>query len=123
MVYTAQSQVGQTTQFVEVDQADRRRFSLSDADVTELAREALTIEEHYGATDDIEWGKDGRDVRIYILQARPETVKSRQSATRVQRYRIRGRGLSSRKDAPLGKNRCRPVRVLRSVADASLQPR
>ena len=76
MVYTARSQVGRTTEFVEVDQADRRRLSLSDADVTELARQALTIEEHYGRPMDIEWGKDGLDGRLYILQARPETVKS-----------------------------------------------
>jgi pyruvate, water dikinase len=62
MVYTAQSQVGRTTQFVDVDQADRRTFSLSDADVTELARETLTIEEHYGRPMDIEWGEDGQMV-------------------------------------------------------------
>jgi pyruvate,water dikinase len=96
MVYTAQSQVGRTTQFVDVDQADRRTFSLSDADITELAREALTIEEHYGRPMDIEWGEDGHDGRLYILQARPETLKSRQSAAIVQ-------ALSSRKDAPLDK--------------------
>ena len=54
MVYTAQEQPGQTTQFVDVDQADRRRLSLSDADITELARHALTIEEHYGRPMDIE---------------------------------------------------------------------
>jgi pyruvate, water dikinase len=121
MVYTAQSQVGRTTQFVEVDQADRRRFSLSDADVTELAREALTIEEHYGRPMDIEWGQDGRDGRLYILQARPETVKSRQSAARVQRYRIRERGPVLAEGRAIGqKIGAGTVRVLRSVAEMHL---
>jgi pyruvate, water dikinase len=107
MVYTAQSQVGLTTQFVDVDQADRKRLSLSDGDVTELARQALTIEEHYGRPMDIEWGKDGLDGRLYILQARPETVKSRQSAARVQRYRIRERGPVLIEGAPLRKRSVR----------------
>ncbi len=56
---------------------DRTRFSLSDAEVHELARQALAIERHYGRPMDIEWGKDGRDGRLWILQARPETVQSR----------------------------------------------
>ena len=68
----------------------RNRYALSDADVTELARFALIIEKHYGRPMDIEWGKDGVDGKIYILQARPETVKS-QSAGRVeQRYKLKG---------------------------------
>jgi pyruvate, water dikinase len=121
MIYTAHSQVGRTTQFVEVDQTDRGQFSLSDADVTELAREALTIEEHYGRPMDIEWGKDGRDGRLYILQARPETVKSRQSATRVQRFRIRERGPVVAEGRAIGqKIGAGPVRVLRSVAQMHL---
>ncbi|HEX6756882.1 MAG TPA: phosphoenolpyruvate synthase [Propionibacteriaceae bacterium] len=121
MVYTGQSQVGRTTQFVEVDQADRNRFSLSDADVTELAREALAIEEHYGRPMDIEWGKDGLDGRLYILQARPETVKSRQSAARVQRYRIHERGPVLAEGRAIGqKIGAGTVRVLRSVAEMHL---
>jgi pyruvate,water dikinase len=121
MIYTEHSQVGQTTQFVEVDHADRRRFSLTDADVTELARQALAIEEHYGRPMDIEWGKDGLDGRLYILQARPETVKSRQSATRVQRYRIRERGPVLAEGRAIGqKIGAGAVRVLRSVAGMHL---
>ncbi|HEX3196789.1 MAG TPA: phosphoenolpyruvate synthase [Propionibacteriaceae bacterium] len=121
MIYTEHSQVGQTTQFVEVDHADRRRFSLTDADVTELARQALAIEEHYGRPMDIEWGKDGLDGRLYILQARPETVKSRQSATRVQRYRIRERGPVLAEGRAIGqKIGAGAVRVLRSVAEMHL---
>jgi pyruvate, water dikinase len=121
MVYTTQSQVGRTTQFVEVDQADRRRLSLSDADVTELARQALAIEEHYGRPMDIEWGKDGLDGRLYILQARPETVKSRQSGTRVQRYRIRERGPVLAEGRAIGqKIGAGSVRVLHSVGGMHL---
>jgi pyruvate, water dikinase len=118
MVYTEQSQVGRTTEFVEVDQADRRRFSLTDADITELARQALAIEEHYRRPMDIEWGKDGLDGRLYILQARPETVKSRQSAARVQRYRIRERGPVLAEGRAIGqKIGAGTVRVLRSIAE------
>ena len=67
----------------------RNRYSLTDAEVTELARYALIIEKHYGRAMDIEWGKDGVDGRLYILQARPETVKS-QAGKVEQRYRIKG---------------------------------
>ena len=60
----------------------RNRYSLTDADVAELARYALVIEQHYGRPMDIEWGKDGVDGKLYILQARPETVKSQQRPAR-----------------------------------------
>ena len=120
MVYTTRSEVGQTTEFVDVDQADRRRLSLSDADVTELARHALTIEDHYGRPMDIEWGKDGLDGRLYILQARPETVMSRQPA-RVQRYRIRERGPVLVEGRAIGqKIGAGNVRVLDSVTEMHL---
>ncbi len=73
----------------------RNRYSLTDVDVEQLARYALVIEEHYGRPMDIEWGKDGRDGKLYILQARPETVKS-QSAGKVQyRYKLKGKGKST----------------------------
>jgi pyruvate, water dikinase len=118
MVYAAHSEIGQTTEFVDVDEADRRRLSLSDADVTELARHAVTIEEHYARPMDIEWGKDGLDGRLYILQARPETVKSRQSAARVRRYRIRERGPVIVEGRAIGqKIGAGAVRVLKSVAE------
>ena len=73
---------------VAVATADQMRFSLSDADVLELARMAVTIESHYGRPMDIEWGKDGHDEQLYILQARPETVESRNSANIIQRYQL-----------------------------------
>jgi pyruvate,water dikinase len=76
-------------QTVEVPQAERQRFCLSDADLVVLARQALIIEEHYGRPMDIEWGRDGASGAIYILQARPETVQSRAGRT-IQRYNLKG---------------------------------
>ncbi|HEX8970030.1 phosphoenolpyruvate synthase [Oryzihumus sp.] len=92
MVYTDDAAVGRTTEFVPVDEADQVRLSLTDDEVTELAAHALKIEEHYGRPMDIEWGKDGVDGRLYILQARPETVKSRASGSTLQRFRMNERG-------------------------------
>jgi pyruvate,water dikinase len=81
-----------TVRTVDVGDVERHRFSLTDADVLELARYAVLIEKHYGRPMDIEWGKDGLDGRIYILQARPETVKSQSSAEVQQRFRLKGKG-------------------------------
>lgn len=92
MVYTGDAAVGRTVEFVPVDEADQIRLSLTDDEVTELARHAVKIEEHYGRPMDIEWGKDGVDGRLYILQARPETVKSRASGSTLQRFRMDERG-------------------------------
>lgn len=87
MVYTDDATVGRTTEFVDVDPAETRLLSLSDAEVEELARHALVIEEHYGRPMDIEWGRDGVDGRLYILQARPETVQSRAGGA-LERFRM-----------------------------------
>jgi pyruvate,water dikinase len=76
MIY-ADGALGATVATVDVPAADRRRFSLTDAEIEELAREAVTIERHYGCPMDIEWAKDGATGRLYIVQARPETVQSR----------------------------------------------
>jgi pyruvate, water dikinase len=91
MVYTSSVEVGRTTEFVDVDPADRRLLSLTDEEVHELARQAVRIEEHYGRPMDIEWGKDGLTGQIFILQARPETVQSRSGNT-TERYRLTGAG-------------------------------
>ena len=109
--------MGRTTEFVDVDPAEQRLLSLTDAEVEELARQALAIEEHYGRPMDIEWGKDGLDGQLYILQARPETVKSRQSAASgLQRYRITGSGPLLVEGRAIGqKIGAGPVRVLPSV--------
>ena len=90
---------GRTTEFVPVDQAEQRRFSLTDDEVTELARHAVKIEEHYGRPMDIEWARDGVDGKLYILQARPETVKSRAAGSTLQRFRMNERGPSSSRAA------------------------
>ena len=90
MVFTDDPNVGKTTEFVDVDPAERVRFSLTDEEVEELARLAVSIEKHYGRPMDIEWGKDGVDGELYILQARPETVQSRRSGTSLQRYKVKG---------------------------------
>lgn len=87
MVYTDDATVGRTTEFVDVDAADSRLLSLTDAEVEELARHALVIEEHYGRPMDVEWGKDGVDGQLYILQARPETVQSRQTGA-LERFKM-----------------------------------
>ena len=84
MEFETDASVGRTVRTVDVDPEDRRRFAITDEDVIELAKFARIIEKHYGRPMDIEWGKDGTDGKIYILQARPETVKSQQKSGEVQ---------------------------------------
>ena len=91
MRYTNGTRVGASTAFEDVPVADRRLFSITDAEVEELARHALVIEEHYGRPMDIEWARDGLDGRIYILQARPETVVSRADGNVMRRFVLRER--------------------------------
>jgi pyruvate,water dikinase len=83
---------GRSVRTVDVPEAERHRFSLSDDDVLELARYAVIIEKHYGRPMDIEWGRDGVDGKIYILQARPETVKSQGHGESQQRFKLKGTG-------------------------------
>ncbi|MGQ0503444.1 MAG: phosphoenolpyruvate synthase [Panacagrimonas sp.] len=92
MVYSQERKLGRTVEFVPVSTEERGRFCLTDADVESLARQAQTIENHYGRPMDIEWGKDGVDGQIYILQARPETVQSRASANVLRRYKLKDKG-------------------------------
>ena len=89
MVFAEQASAGLSVKTLDVPEADRGRFCLTDEDVIELARFALKIEEHYQRPMDIEWAKDGSDGRIYILQARPETVKSRKSAEGQERFLLK----------------------------------
>jgi pyruvate, water dikinase len=90
MVYSDDPSSGHTVDTVDVDVAESLRFSLTDEEIIELARMAVTIEAHYQRPMDIEWGKDGEDGQLYILQARPETVQSRSGRT-IQRYTLRKR--------------------------------
>lgn len=83
MVFSDATQAGKSTHTVDVDPADSDRYSLTDADILELAGYAMTIEAHYGCPMDIEWGKNGLDNKLYILQARPETVKSQEAHNSV----------------------------------------
>ena len=92
MAFAEETAAGRSVRTVDVAVADRHRFSLSDADVLELARAGIAIEKHYGRPMDIEWAKDGRDDRLYVLQARPETVKSRPGAASEERFQLKGRG-------------------------------
>jgi pyruvate,water dikinase len=89
MIFDAAASMGKSVKVVPVPQQDRDRFCLSDADVKELASFAVKIEEHYQRPMDIEWAKDGVDGKIYILQARPETVKSNKGAGGQERYKLR----------------------------------
>jgi pyruvate,water dikinase len=89
MVYSAETAAGRSVETVEVPLAERQRFAISNAEAEELARYAIAIERHYQRPMDIEWGRDGDDGQLYILQARPETVMSQQSgAERLRRYRL-----------------------------------
>ncbi|WP_027859058.1 phosphoenolpyruvate synthase [Marinobacterium jannaschii] len=92
MVYTDDGSAGKAVETINVPMDARNRFSINDEDVEELARLALIIEEHYGRPMDIEWAKDGDDGGLYIVQARPETVKSRSKNTVVERYILKETG-------------------------------
>ncbi|MEO1765673.1 phosphoenolpyruvate synthase [Thiobacter aerophilum] len=83
---------GQGTRIEDVPEADRRRFCLTDDEVRALARMAVVIENHYGRPMDIEWAKDGLSQELFIVQARPETVKSRASRDVLRQYRLKGHG-------------------------------
>ena len=120
MVYEDAAEPGRTVRTEPVPAADSSRFSLTDADIEALARQALAIEQHYGRPMDIEWGKDGIDGHLYILQARPETVQSRTGNT-LLRYRlktrskvlIRGRSIGQRIGAG-------QARIIASTAEMGL---
>ncbi|MDT0183143.1 phosphoenolpyruvate synthase [Microbacterium sp. ARD31] len=117
MRYTAGTHVGGSTVFADVGIEDRRRFSIDDTDVTELARQAVTIEEHYGRAMDIEWAKDGVDGRLYILQARPETVVSREDGNVMRRFSLAARGEVAVVGRAIGqKIGAGPVRVLTDLS-------
>jgi pyruvate, water dikinase len=94
MVYgdeTDQTDLGKSVRTVDVPEEERARFTLTDDEVEHLARQAIVIEEHYGRPMDIEWAKDGETGELFVLQARPETVKSKKQQV-MERYVLRGRG-------------------------------
>lgn len=117
MVYDPSGETGRSVETVEVDVADRNRFSITDEEVQDLARQALIIERHYQRPMDVEWAKDGDTGKLYIVQARPETVKSRASANQLERYLlnesstvlVEGRSIGHR----IGRG---PVKIINDIA-------
>ena len=124
MIYTSDRKLGRTVEFVPVSSEERQRFCLTDADIEELAKQALIIEDHYGRPMDIEWGKDGVDGHLYILQARPETVQSRASANTLRRYKLKGKSTILSEGRAIGqKIGAGKVRLLKSIDEmARVQP-
>ncbi|PHS66536.1 MAG: phosphoenolpyruvate synthase [Thalassobium sp.] len=116
MVYNKEAAVGKSVETQRVDRELRQVFSINDAEIENLARQAMIIEKHYGRPMDIEWAKDGDDQQLYIVQARPETVKSRASKNVMERYLLKetgnvlveGRSIGHR----IGKGK---VRVIKSI--------
>ncbi|CAM3180310.1 Phosphoenolpyruvate synthase [compost metagenome] len=119
MEFTNEAKAGRSVKTVDVPVEMRNRYSLNDSEVVELAKYAVIIENHYGRPMDIEWGKDGRDGKLYILQARPETVKSQQKATDVQeRFKLKSTGTVLTSGRAIGqKIGAGPVRVIHDPAD------
>ncbi|MDP2869752.1 MAG: phosphoenolpyruvate synthase [Methyloversatilis sp.] len=118
MEFTASASAGRSVQTVDVTDADRQRFSLTDAQVLELARYAMTIEGHYGRPMDIEWGLDGIDSQLYILQARPETVKSHESGMTQHKFRLKQYGKVLASGRAIGqKIGAGPVRIVESSSE------
>ncbi|MBT5923080.1 MAG: phosphoenolpyruvate synthase [Cellvibrionales bacterium] len=118
MIYGEDASAGHSVNTVEVDEADRQQFCIDDAEVKELAKQALIIENHYGHPMDIEWAKDGDDGKIYIVQARPETVKSRQTVNMVERYLLASRAEVLVEGRSIGQRiGAGPVRIVDSIDD------
>ena len=116
MVY-ADPGTGERVRTIDVPPALRSRFSINDADLVALSKQALLIEEHYGQPMDIEWGKDGATGEIYILQARPETVQSR-SGRSIQRFTLRSRSSVLATGRSIGQRiGAGPARVIRDVTE------
>ncbi len=109
---------GKLVNTMDVPVEQRNRYSLSDADVEQLAHYALVIEQHYGRPMDIEWGKDGTDGQLYILQARPETVKSQAAGKVEMRYKLKGSGTVLASGRAIGqKVGTGPVRLVSHISE------
>ena len=118
MIYGDEAKAGRSVKTVDVDPADRSRFCLSDAEVSELAKQAMIIEKHYKAPMDIEWAKDGDDGKLYIVQARPETVKSRSSGNVMERYLLKEKGKVLVEGRAIGQRiGAGKVRIIRDVSE------
>ncbi|MBO0493621.1 MULTISPECIES: phosphoenolpyruvate synthase [unclassified Pseudomonas] len=118
MIYGDEAKAGRSVKTVDVDKADRARFCLTDAEVSELAKQAMIIEKHYKCPMDIEWAKDGDDGKLYIVQARPETVKSRTSANVMERYLLKETGTVLVEGRAIGQRiGAGKVRIIKDVSE------
>ncbi|TXH98634.1 MAG: phosphoenolpyruvate synthase [Rheinheimera sp.] len=124
MVYSGEHSHGKQVRIEDVAADKRRQFSITDAEVEELARQAITIEKHYGRPMDIEWAKDGIDGKLYIVQARPETVRSREDSNSMERYQLQGSAAVVTEGRAIGhKIGSGTAKVLASIADMDqIQP-
>ncbi|MFN4021581.1 MAG: phosphoenolpyruvate synthase [Hydrogenophilus thermoluteolus] len=117
MVFTTPGEEGRVKE-VDTTPEERNRFCISDEDILELARYALIIEQHYGRPMDIEWGKDGIEGKIYILQARPETVKSQESGRVLEKFRLKQHGKAIVQGRAIGqKVAVGKVRIVKDISE------
>lgn len=118
MIYGDEAKAGKSVKVIDVEPADRARFCLSDAEVNELAKQAMIIEQHYKCPMDIEWAKDGDDGKLYIVQARPETVKSRTSSNVMERYLLKETGTVLVEGRAIGQRiGAGKVRIIKDVSE------
>lgn len=118
MVYSKEGVAGRSVEIIDVDKADRLQFALTDEELHELTKQAMIIEQHYGMPMDIEWAKDGDDGKLYIVQARPETVKSRQNVNSMERYLLKQQGNVLCEGRSIGQRiGSGPVRIVNSIAE------
>ena len=118
MIYGEEATAGKSVKTIDVDKADRARFCLTDAEVSELAKQAMIIEKHYKCPMDIEWAKDGDDGKLYIVQARPETVKSRTQANVMERYLLKETGTVLVEGRAIGQRiGAGKVRIIKDVSE------
>ncbi|MGY2338850.1 phosphoenolpyruvate synthase [Pseudomonas sp. SDO5532_S415] len=118
MIYGDEAKAGRSVKTVDVDKTDRARFCLTDAEVSELAKQAMIIEKHYQCPMDIEWAKDGDDGKLYIVQARPETVKSRTQANVMERYLLKETGTVLVEGRAIGQRiGAGKVRIIKDVSE------
>jgi len=118
MIFTDSRAAGKSVQTLDVPESERRKFSITDSEIEELARYALTIEQHYQRPMDIEWGRDGVDGKLYILQARPETVKASEKVDTLRRYRLKQRSDVLTAGRAIGQRiGSGPVRLIKTAAE------
>lgn len=117
MTYSEDAGHGRQVKIVDTLDAERNRFCITDEEVMALAKQALIIEQHYGRPMDIEWAKDGQDGQLYIVQARPETVRSRQEANTLERFALKQSGKVLIEGRAIGhKIGSGPARVISSIS-------